>query len=30
LAGKVAGENPEKWKIVGGKLYLGWTKPDSE
>jgi hypothetical protein len=22
--GKFAGENPEQFKIVNGKLYLGW------
>jgi hypothetical protein len=25
-AGKVAGVNPEAWKIIDGKLYLGWSK----
>lgn len=25
IAGKFAGENPEKWTIIDGKLYLGWT-----
>jgi hypothetical protein len=23
-AGKVAGVNPEVWKIIDGKLYLSW------
>jgi hypothetical protein len=26
-AGKVAGVDPEAWKIIDGKLYLGWSKP---
>lgn len=25
-AGKVAGVNPEAWKIIDGKLYLSWNK----
>ena len=25
-AGKVAGVNPEAWKIIDGKLYLSWDK----
>jgi len=25
-AGKVAGVDPEAWKIIDGKLYLGWSK----
>jgi hypothetical protein len=25
-AGKVAGVNPEAWKIIDGRLYLGWNK----
>jgi YHS domain-containing protein len=28
LAGKVAAENPEEWKIINGKLYLGLEKPE--
>jgi len=30
LAGKVAAENPEEWKIINGKLYLGWEKPTKQ
>jgi len=30
LAGKFAAENPEDWKIVDGKLYLGWVSPGAE
>jgi hypothetical protein len=26
LAGKVAGVNPEAFKIIDGKLYLSWSK----
>jgi uncharacterized protein YbdZ (MbtH family) len=25
-AGKVAGVDPEAWKIIDDKLYLGWSK----
>lgn len=25
-AGKVAGVDPETWKIIDGKLYLSWSK----
>ncbi len=25
-AGKVAGVDPQAWKIINGKLYLGWSK----
>jgi len=25
-AGKVAGVDPQAWKIIDGKLYLGWSK----
>ncbi len=25
-AGKVAGVDPEAWKIIDGKLYLSWNK----
>jgi hypothetical protein len=24
LAGRFAGENPEQFKIIDGKLHLGW------
>lgn len=27
MAGKFADENPQDWKIVDGKLYLGWVSP---
>ncbi len=26
LTGKVAGVNPEAFKIIDGKLYLSWSK----
>ena len=26
VAGEVAGVDPEAWKIVDGKLYLGYSK----
>ena len=29
-AGKFAGVDPEAWKIVDGKLYLGYSKSSSE
>jgi hypothetical protein len=29
-AGKFADENPEQFKIVNGKLYLGWKKGESK
>jgi hypothetical protein len=28
IAGKVAKENPEEWKIIDGNLYLGWEQPE--
>lgn len=28
--GEFAGINPEAWKIVDGKLYLGWSKKGLE
>jgi len=24
-SGQAAGVNPENWKIIDGKLYLGWS-----
>lgn len=29
-AGKFASVDPEAWKIVDGKLYLGWSKATSD
>ena len=29
-AGKVAGVDPEAWKIIDGKLYLSWSKKGSD
>lgn len=29
-AGEFAGVDPEAWKIVDGKLYLGYSKASSE
>jgi len=25
-SGQAAGVNPENWKIIDGKLYLGWSR----
>jgi hypothetical protein len=30
LTGKVAGVNPEAFKIIDGKLFLGWSKKGTE
>jgi hypothetical protein len=30
VAGKFVSEDPEKWKIINNKLYLGWTKETVE
>ena len=29
-AGKFAGMDPERWKIVDGKLFLGWVKAEDD